>query len=219
MYHGLQPLVYQAVYGGTAVGGHTTDNSVRRDSCLWSTDNSVRRVYSRRWSTEVYGRCTPSVVHGVRSGTVYGVIAVGGPRCTAVYSRCTAVGGPWCTAVYSVRRCTVGVRHGGCTEVYGRCTARCTTDGLSVLLINTSWYRRPVSGWHLLARTGSPMATGHGYHLFSCHQMAPTPRPQVLPEVWQTSGNRACSVSRVYPGLGLRYSVPTVLTYLRYRIP
>ena len=123
-------------------------------------------------SPSVFGRCTASVVQGVR------IDGVGGPRCDIrqVYSRCTAVYGGqqlgvrqvctavyggssrWCTAGNSVRRATVsGVRQ-VCTAVYGRCACRCPL----LLVMYPCWLRRLVSGWLWLAIDGSPWPTGQG---------------------------------------------------------
>jgi len=101
-----------------------------------------------------------------------------------------------CTAGLAVGGCTEGVRryvridgvrrvNSRCTAVYGRCTAGCTA-GLSVSAPVSIRYilsdiRRQRSGWCFMARTGSPMAEGHGYHLFSCHETAPTRLAQVFP--------------------------------------
>ena len=108
---------------------------------------------------------------GARSGTprttVYGGLGGQGAnvqRCTAglaetvkLYQRCTAGN--------SVRRVQLSVGTVGVRRVYGRWSVGV---GSGWSLIITSWLRRPVSGWCLPARYGSPWPLGPGYHRIFC---------------------------------------------------
>ena len=171
--------------------------------------HSVRQVcHTQAARSGVYGNIY------IISQTVRNVTAVGG--CTAgvqpVYGGCTA-GVPRYARRYTVYgRCTTGVR-----SVYGRVYSRHVASG-RLVIINTCYIRRLVSGWLGLAVYSSPSLSRLGITVYNASPRPLRHRLSTCPQ-YRRRSLRYRTVYTLYLTLRygtVRYTGPVLYLTLRY---